>query len=349
MNFYWLKSVVDYTEIILIILFVVHLIIKYNNKHITIRLFLSFLTLKLLVEVYCFFGYTDWIIEKYSFFQEYRLAIPFIELIYSPLLFFITLSILKEGFVLKLKHYLQFSTAIIFLFWFVINADFIESQLIFVFMFVRLYFLFYVTLSIYYLKVKDENKVYKNLLYMFIGFLLWNLFWSLEFYGWQVFNLFDKSFAWIIYLISEFIFLFSLVYFFYSVITNSKLLPLKIKKRNLLPENKIELIGNKINHALNTDKLFKNPDLNLKRFAKEISVTPNEITNFTNSILNKNFSKLIIEYRIKESQYLLKKYSTNEKTIETIMYESGFNSKSVFYTAFKKETGMTPKTYRLMF
>ena len=34
------------------------------------------------------------------------------------------------------------------------------------------------------------------------------------------------------------------------------------------------------------------------------------------------------------------------KTILEVMYESGFNSKSVFNTAFKQKTGMTPLEFR---
>ena len=38
--------------------------------------------------------------------------------------------------------------------------------------------------------------------------------------------------------------------------------------------------------------------------------------------------------------------AANQANILQTMYDSGFNSKSVFNTAFKKETGFTPSEYR---
>jgi len=35
-----------------------------------------------------------------------------------------------------------------------------------------------------------------------------------------------------------------------------------------------------------------------------------------------------------------------KKTVLEILYETGFNSKSVFNTAFKKHTGMTPTQFK---
>ncbi len=38
--------------------------------------------------------------------------------------------------------------------------------------------------------------------------------------------------------------------------------------------------------------------------------------------------------------------SGQKKTVLEIIYEVGFNSKSVFNTTFKKQTGLTPSEYR---
>jgi adenylate cyclase len=38
-------------------------------------------------------------------------------------------------------------------------------------------------------------------------------------------------------------------------------------------------------------------------------------------------------------------HENRKLTIEGMAYESGFNSKTVFNTSFKKETGLTPTQY----
>lgn len=53
---------------------------------------------------------------------------------------------------------------------------------------------------------------------------------------------------------------------------------------------------------------------------------------------------LVGDYRINHARNLLE-LREEGKTIREIMIESGFNSKSVFNTAFKQKTGMTPTQY----
>jgi len=43
---------------------------------------------------------------------------------------------------------------------------------------------------------------------------------------------------------------------------------------------------------------------------------------------------------------LLANDNTKQYTILSIAYEAGFNSKSTFYSAFKKHVGMTPSGFR---
>jgi AraC-like DNA-binding protein len=51
-------------------------------------------------------------------------------------------------------------------------------------------------------------------------------------------------------------------------------------------------------------------------------------------------------YRIEEAGKRLADPAEDHKTILEIAYDTGFYSKSVFNTAFKKFTGMTPSQYK---
>jgi len=84
--------------------------------------------------------------------------------------------------------------------------------------------------------------------------------------------------------------------------------------------------------------------LTLIDIAKELDVTQHNLSQFLNNNYGKSFSLFINELRIEKAKKLL--LIPNPYTIETIGYESGFNSKSTFYTTFKKITGQTPSEYQ---
>jgi len=91
-------------------------------------------------------------------------------------------------------------------------------------------------------------------------------------------------------------------------------------------------------------ELFLNPNFSLEEAAKELNITKHLLSQYVNEILGISFSNLIKEYRIEKAKKLLQ----TEKiyTIESLGYDSGFNSKSSFFTAFKKITGLTPAEYQ---
>ncbi len=91
-------------------------------------------------------------------------------------------------------------------------------------------------------------------------------------------------------------------------------------------------------------ELFLNPNFNLEEAAKELKVTKHILSQYVNEVLGKSFSNLIKEYRIEKAKRLLE--TEKNYTIESLGYDSGFNSKSTFFTAFKKITGQTPSEYQ---
>jgi AraC-like DNA-binding protein len=100
----------------------------------------------------------------------------------------------------------------------------------------------------------------------------------------------------------------------------------------------------RLNKVILEQKIYKNPDLKLNDLAKKINVSGHQLSQLLNDNLNKSFAAYINEYRINEACELI----INDKGIklEAIGYEVGFNSKSTFYTAFKKHKHTTPTLYK---
>jgi ligand-binding sensor domain-containing protein/AraC-like DNA-binding protein len=95
-------------------------------------------------------------------------------------------------------------------------------------------------------------------------------------------------------------------------------------KTSRLDPMKTEEIISALDDLMDREKLFLDPDLTLR----DLSV------------------RLKIQYRVDEVKKRLSDPDYMNKTVLEIMYETGFYSKSVFNTAFKKFTGMTPSEYR---
>lgn len=102
-------------------------------------------------------------------------------------------------------------------------------------------------------------------------------------------------------------------------------------------------IEEKIQYLMNNDELYKDEDLNIKLFAKKVKITPHQLSEYLNKSLGQNFSQFLNKWRIEEAKKILTQ-DTEIKMIE-LCYELGYNSPSVFYSAFKKYTGASPKEW----
>ena len=116
---------------------------------------------------------------------------------------------------------------------------------------------------------------------------------------------------------------------------------------NLTP-SQIEEYKKQLLVLLRTEKSFLNPQVSLTDLSEKLSVSTKHLSQVINQSFNKSFFDFINTYRIQEVQQILKESKDDKLTVLEAMYEAGFNSKSSFNTAFKKETGQTPTEFRKM-
>lgn len=114
-------------------------------------------------------------------------------------------------------------------------------------------------------------------------------------------------------------------------------------EKSALDDDRLERIARKVEAAMSEDLLYRDPNLSLWDLAKHIGVTSHYVSQALNTHLNKSFFDLVNGWRIKDA---IKQLNATDETILVIAYDVGFNSRSAFYKAFKRETGKTPSDLR---
>ncbi|MCB0462391.1 MAG: AraC family transcriptional regulator [Flavobacteriaceae bacterium] len=91
--------------------------------------------------------------------------------------------------------------------------------------------------------------------------------------------------------------------------------------------------------------LFRQADLKVSDLSTQMGVSTRNVSGLIKTYHDGNFYDFINSFRIEEAKKMLAD-ENNDMTILSILYESGFNSKSVFNTTFKKVVGITPSHFR---
>lgn len=121
--------------------------------------------------------------------------------------------------------------------------------------------------------------------------------------------------------------------------------PEKYKTTLLQPDKKSSYLE-RLNTYMQDQKPYLNAELTLPELAGTLDIPSHHLSQIINSEYNRNFHDFVNGYRLQEAARLLKDPAYSDKYITQIMYDSGFNSKSVFNTLFKKEFGQTPSIFR---
>jgi AraC-like DNA-binding protein len=106
------------------------------------------------------------------------------------------------------------------------------------------------------------------------------------------------------------------------------------------------LIGERLTRRSRDERDFLDSDLKLVDLAERIGTSPQLLSEYLNDVLGLNFFDYVNGLRIAEVQRLMSDPAHASRAVQDLAFDAGFNSRSTFYTAFKKNCGMTPAEWR---
>ncbi len=115
--------------------------------------------------------------------------------------------------------------------------------------------------------------------------------------------------------------------------------------RSALTSDHAAKLAVRLEAAMRKDTLYLDPNLSLQKLSQHVGALPNQVSQTLNQEIGASFFDYVARWRIEASKPLI---TSGDASVLTAALEVGFNSRSTFYKAFKRETGMTPKNYRAL-
>lgn len=125
---------------------------------------------------------------------------------------------------------------------------------------------------------------------------------------------------------------------------HTKLIYLK-PARTVIPDEGMEKHIGQLQHAMHTDKLYLDPELNLTKVSTHTGIPSKTISFLLNQYRQVTFNDFVNDYRVREVTERLTHPDHRHLTISGIALESGFNSQATFQRVFKNKMGMSPRDY----
>ncbi|MCR9145080.1 MAG: helix-turn-helix domain-containing protein [bacterium] len=92
------------------------------------------------------------------------------------------------------------------------------------------------------------------------------------------------------------------------------------------------------------EKCFADEDLDIQRLADLLEIKRHQLSELLNHIIGLDFKSYLNQFRVQEARELL--LAEPDRSVLSIAFAVGFNSKSSFHQVFRKFAGVTPTEFR---
>ncbi|WP_161791971.1 helix-turn-helix domain-containing protein [Psychroserpens jangbogonensis] len=113
-----------------------------------------------------------------------------------------------------------------------------------------------------------------------------------------------------------------------------------------LSQTDLKAYMNTLENHMTSNERFLDSELSISDLSTELNMPSKIVSQVINEGYNCNFFDFVNKYRVEAAKSIFAKQTDEKLTIQGIMYDSGFNSKSSFNTAFKKFTKLTPTQFK---
>lgn len=113
--------------------------------------------------------------------------------------------------------------------------------------------------------------------------------------------------------------------------------------KKMTPDEAAPLITH-LERWIEQQRPYLNPDLTMPKLARQLGWPSNRLSQLLNDNLAQTFPDYVNHCRIQHAKRLLSEQPAMK--MQTLAEQSGFNSLSTFYAAFKKFCGMTPARFK---
>lgn len=112
-----------------------------------------------------------------------------------------------------------------------------------------------------------------------------------------------------------------------------------------LPEQDIRLKLNQLDQYMRHEQPYLRPRLSLADVSVATQIPPYLLSAMLNRSVGLDFRDYVNSYRVRHLCELLESNQYGHLTLEGLSTQAGFSSKTTFYRAFQKHTGITPAQY----